>query len=235
MKIDETREFTVDLPEDFQRKSLAGKKVSFRVAVKEAKERKIPELDDDFAKDLGLDSLEVLVKEVREDIEKTNENQSKKEIEEQIVDALVEANSFEVPGTMVESQIDNLLNQTLYNLAAHGLDPRKMPPPTEAHRNQMRPAAERLVRTGLLLKSISETEQLTVSDEELDAGIKERAENLGMSVDYLRDQLDASKALEDMRFSLLQEKVFTFIQENAEITEEELQETEASQTENKEE
>jgi trigger factor len=234
MKVDETREFTVDLPEDFQRKSLAGKTVSFKVSVKEAKERKIPELDDDFAKDLGLDSLEVLIKEVREDIEKTNENQSKKEVEEQIVDALVAANSFEVPDTMVESQIDNLLNQTLYNLAAHGLDPRKMPPPTDAQRNQMRPAAERLVRTGLLLKSIAETEQLAVSDEELDAGIKERAENLGMSVDYLRDQLDASKALEDMRFSLLQEKVFSFIRENAEITEEEPQETEASQTENKE-
>lgn len=220
-KVEETKTITLDLPDNFPRKNLAGKSASFEITVKEAKERILPELDDDFAKDLGeFETVEALKDEIRKDLLEIVENRTKKEMQEQIIDALVAANSFEVPTTMVESQIDVLLNQTIQNLVAHGLDPRKLPAPTEVQRNQIRPSAERIVRTGLLLKSVAEKESIEISDEELEAGIAQRAEQIGMSADYLKDQLETNKMTEELRASLLQEKVFKFIQDKAEITEE---------------
>lgn len=236
IKVEETKQLTLDLPEDFPRKNLAGKTVSFEITVKEAKERILPEVDDDFAKDLGeFETLEALKEEIRKDLVQIVETRSKKDMEEQTIDALMEANSFEVPETMVESQIDNLLNQTIQNLVAHGLDPRKLPAPSDAQRNQVRPSAERVVRSGLLLRSIAEKEALEISDEELQAGIAERAEQIGMSVDYLRDQLEANKMTEELRASLLQEKVFKFIQDKAEITEEAAPEPQETEQEKEEE
>ncbi len=109
---------------------------------------------------------------------------------------------------MVENQVDNFLNQSMQNLVMHGIDPKRLPAPTEAQRSQMKPAAIRTVKAGLILKAISEKESIAVSDEELDAAITERAEQMGMTKDYLRDNLEQNKMLEDLRASVLQEKVY---------------------------
>lgn len=222
MKPEEKKSLAIDLPENFPRKALAGKSASFEVTVKEAKERILPEVDDDFAKDLGeFETLEALKEEIRKDLAQSLENQTRKEIENQIIDALVAKNEFEVPVSMVENQVDNFLNQSMQNLVMHGIDPKRLPAPTEAQRSQMKPAAIRTVKAGLILKAVSEKEQIEASDEELNAAIAERAEQMGMTPDYLRDQLEQNKMLEDLRASVLQEKVYKFIQDNAEITEEE--------------
>ena len=221
MKPEESRTVTLDLPEDFPRKNIAGKTVTFTVTLKEAKERMLPELDDEFAKDLGeFDTLEALKAEIRQDLKNLAESQTKREMENQIVDLLVELNEFEVPSAMVEGRIDDILNQSSQRLAAAGVDTRKMPAPSEAQRDQIRPSAARTVKAGLLLKGISDQEQLQISDEEFQKAIEERARLLGVTADYLRDEFEKSNMLEDFRATLLQEKVYTFLQEHAEITEE---------------
>lgn len=222
MKPEETKNLTLELPDNFPRKALAGKTASFEVTLKEAKERILPELDDDFAKDLGeFETVEAVKEEIRKDLGQAAEHQTKKEIENQIVDALIEKNLFEVPAGMVERQVDDFLNQSMQSLVMHGIDPKRLPAPTDAQRAQMTPAAIRAVKAGLILKAIAEKEEIAVSDEELDAAIAERAEQVGMSLDYLKDQLEQNKMLDDIRASVLQEKVYTFIQDNAEITEHE--------------
>lgn len=221
MKPEESRTITLDLPEDFPRKNIAGKTVTFAVTLKEAKERALPELDDEFAKDLGeFETLDAVKEEIRQDLKRLNESQTKRELENQIVDLLVERNEFEVPSAMVESRIDDVLNQSLQRLAAAGVDARRMPAPSEAHREQMRPSATKTVKAGLLLKGISEQEELAVSDEEFQKGIEDRAKELGVTADYLRDEFEKGNMLEDFRAALLQEKVYAFLQEHAEITEE---------------
>ena len=200
LKPDETKELTISLPDDFPRKDLAGKTASFEVRVKEAKERILPEPDDDFAKDLGeFETFEALKEEIEKDLQKSLDNRSQKEIENQIIDALIEKNDFEVPESMVESQIDNFLEQSMRNLAAHGIDPKRFPAPTQAQRDQVRPSAVRTVKAGLILKAVCEQENIEVSDEELQAGIAERAEQMGLSVDYLKDQLEEGKMLGELR------------------------------------
>ena len=101
-------------------------------------------------------------------------------MENQIIDLLVERNEFEVPSAMVEGRIENILNQSLQRLAAAGVDTRKMPAPSEAQRDQIRPSAARTVKAGLLLKGISDQEQLQVSDEEFQQAIEERAGRWGL-------------------------------------------------------
>ncbi|MGB6063345.1 MAG: trigger factor [Desulfomonilaceae bacterium] len=229
-KPDETKKLTISLPEDFPRKELAGKTADFEVTLKEAKERILPEPDDDFAKDLGeFETFAQLKEEINKDLQRLLEDQTKRELENQIVDALIEKNEFEVPESMVENQIDNFLEQSRRNLAAHGIDPKRFPAPTQAQRDQVRPSAVRTVKAGLILKAICEQEKIEVSDEELQAGIAERAEQMGLSVDYLKDQLEEGKMLEELRETLLQEKVYKFIQEHAEVTEEEPPAGEVSQ------
>ncbi len=229
MKVDESKQVTLDLPEDFPRKAIAGKTATFDILVKEAKERILPELDDDFAKDLGeFETLEAVREEIRKDIQENSENQTKREIENGIIDFLIEKNEFEVPAAMVEQQVEQTIKQSLQSLVMHGIDPKQMPAPTEAQRIKMRPAAVRIVKAGLLIKAVGEKEDIEVSDNELETGIQERAEQLGMSVDYLKDQLEQNSMLEDMRAGILQDKIYKFIEKNAIITEKEVSELQES-------
>jgi trigger factor len=222
MKPEETKDFSMDLPADFPKAAIAGKTCTFNVILKEAKERVFAALDDDFARDLGaFENMEALKEEIRKDIREGMEQQARRESENQIIDILLEKNEFEVPESMVEQQVDRFLERTIQSMAAHGIDPKRMPAPTEAQRTQMRPGAVRTVKAGLVLKAIGEQEQIDINDEEMITGIEERAKQLGLTVDYLKEQLERNDMLEDMKSSLLQDKIYKFIEENANIVEEE--------------
>jgi trigger factor len=226
----ETSQLQMDLPDDFPRKDLAGKAVDFSVTVREAKERIMPELDDDFAKDLGeYETLEELKESIRKEMQAHLEERGKKEIEDQIVDALIEKHPFDVPESMVEKQIDIILDRTRQSFVNMGLDPSRLPTPGQAERDQVRPSATKTVKAGLILGEIAEIEETEVSDEDLEAAIEKRAEELGFSVDYLKDRLEEHNVLGDMRSSLRQQNVFDMIKDSAEIIEEEAPLTDESQ------
>ena len=221
LRPDENKRFTKTIPEEFPRKNLRGKTAEFEVRIKEAKERILPKLDDDFAKDLEFDTLDVLKQEIRQDIQTMLDLQTKKELEEQIVDALIEKNNFDVPESMVEQQIDNIMNRSMQNLAAQGIDPRRLPAPTDAQRDRVRPGAERTVKAALILKAISEKEKIEVSEEEVQSEIEKKAKQMGLSSDYLKDQLEQNNMLEDIRAQVLEDKTYELIQKQAEISEQE--------------
>ncbi|MGO9117897.1 MAG: trigger factor [Desulfomonilaceae bacterium] len=221
LRPDENKRFTKTIPEEFPRKNLRGKTAEFEVRIKEAKEPILPKLDDDFAKDLEFDTLDVLKQEIRQDIQTMLDLQTKKELEEQIVDALIEKNNFDVPESMVEQQIDNIMNRSMQNLAAQGIDPRRLPAPTDAQRDRVRPGAERTVKAALILKAISEKEKIEVSEEEVQSEIEKKAKQMGLSSDYLKDQLEQNDILEDIRAQVLEDKTYELIQKQAEISEQE--------------
>ncbi|MEW6112209.1 MAG: hypothetical protein AB1664_08775, partial [Thermodesulfobacteriota bacterium] len=111
----------------------------------------------------------------------------------------------------------------------------RVPPPTQEHRDQVRPTALRDVKAALILREIANKEDITVSDEDLDEGIKERAERVGASFDYFKDMLEKQDMLPSLRSGLLQEKVLAMIQEHATITEQEAPADEEIETEKAEE
>ncbi len=233
MKVDETKELTVDLPENFPRKDLAGKSAKFTVTVTEAKERILPALDDDFAKDLGdFQTIEGLKEAIRDDFKKLYESEAENEVRNQIVETLVEKNPFEMPDSMVEGEIDRVLRKSMERLVMQGIDPKRLPMPTQEQRDRLRPAAIRTVKAFHLLSTIGKQEGAEISDEEVEAEISKRAKTLGVSADHLKDQLEENNMLEDMREALRHEKTYKFIEEHAEISQEKrLPEEESSRTE----
>ena len=234
MQVEQTSKIVLDLPEDFYSKELAGKTVELDVTVKEAKQRSLPELDDDFARDVGdYASLNDLKADIRKDLESLYERRTEKELEKQIIDALIEKHEFEAPEAMIDGQVDLILQETIRSMARYGIDPSRLPPPTDEQREQARPDAERTVKAGLILRAISEAENIEVSDDDIEQGIKDRSEQIGQSVDYFKDILEEQGMLEDFRAGLLQDKVMSFITENAEVTEKEAppEETEGDETE----
>lgn len=237
LKIGETREVTLNLPENFPRKNIAGKEAKFKVTVSDAKERILPELDDDFAKDLGkFETIDQLKEEIAKDIEQLWENQTEMETRRQIVDQLLEKNEFEVPDTLVEQRIDQMLQNSLQRLAAQGIDPKRLPMPTQSQRDQFRPDALKAVKAGVLMTAIGRQEGITVSDEQLDEAVREKAELFEMAPDYFKERLEEAGNMEDFREGLLEDQVYKFVEANAEITEQEppVQETSEEKTSEKE-
>ncbi len=222
MKLEETKEITVDLPEDFPRKAIAGKTVLFHITVKEAKEKILPALDDDFAKDLGeYETLDALKEKIRADLATMLKNQTERELEVQIVDALLKENTFEVPESMVEAEIDSFLEQSLQGLVAQGHDPERLPMPTQAYRDQIRPAALRAIQKALMYSAVAEQEDIKVTDEEITEDLQNKASQLDVSLDFLKDRLEQDGRMDEVRESLVYKKVSAFIQDTAEITQEE--------------
>ena len=222
MKPEETKHITMNLPDEFPRKEFAGKTADFEVTVREAKVQVLPDLDDDFAKDLGTyETLADLKKDVSEDISRMLESETSREIRDQVIDQLVELHEFEVPESMVENQIDQMINQSMRNLAAQGIDPDRLPPPTKEQRDRIRPPAIRTVKAGLILKAIGEEENVEVSDEEIEKGIEKKAKEIGFSPDLLKDRWKENNLIEDFRAALVEDKIYELIQEHAEITEQE--------------
>lgn len=222
----ESRKITVDLAADFPRKDLAGKNVSFDVTVKETKERILPALDDDFAKDMGSESLAQLEEHVREDVDQIKKNATKAEIEKQVIDALLEMHAFEIPESLVEEEIGAILDRSRERLLAMGVPRNRLPEPTAAQRDQAKAAAERAVKTALILKAIAEKEALSVTDEDLAEVIQSRAKMLGVSEDYFKDLLGEGDGMSSLRSELLNRKVIDLIEEHGDITEKEAPEGE---------
>ena len=220
IKVMEPVQLTHTPPENFPRKELAGKTVNFLVTVSDAKVKTFPEMNDEFAKDLGdYQSLEDLREKVREDIANAYAADSKNDIRRQMLDQLVQSNPFEAPTTLVEQRIDDMIRESLQSLQAQGIDLKRFPMPTEEQRNQLRPIALQNVKGGIILKAIGEQEALEVSSEEIDAEVEKRAALIGVPADFLRDHMENNNIMENFSYSILEDKVYNLIQERANVTE----------------
>ncbi|MGC8659231.1 MAG: trigger factor [Desulfomonilaceae bacterium] len=220
LKIGELVTVTHTLGEDFPRKELAGKSATFVITIKEAKERIIPDLNDELAKDLGeFQTLEELKNQVTQDLRNAFDVDIKEDLRKQIVEKLLEANPFEAPNSLVESRIDDIIMGARQNLALQGIDIKNFPMPDKTQRDSIRPRAEQQVKAALILKAISEKESIFVDQEDIDAEIAKRAKMIGWSPDFFKDQLEENERMEDFSSSLLEDKIYLFIEQQADVTE----------------
>jgi trigger factor len=198
----EEREVNVTFPEDYRAESLAGGDATFDVSVKEVKEKKLPELDDDFATEAGgLDSLD----ELREDIETRLREQQERMIDteyrEAVVDAAVAGATIDVPAELVHSKAHEMWHQTGRRLAAQGLDPARylqMTGKTEEELvHEAEPEAERALKRESVLAAVVEAEGIEVPDEELLDSLRTATQGPGRpetSDRKLQKALDRAKA-----------------------------------------
>ncbi len=212
-KIGEQFDVNVTFPEDYHAAELAGKAVVFKVTVKSITKIELPELDDDFAKDVSeFDTFAEYRADVEAKILKRHENAADSAFEETIVKALCEKlGGEEIPEAMYEAETENLLRDYDNRLRMQGLDLNTYFKYTgmtlETMREQFRPQAESFVKTRLALEKIAELENITVSDEDVEAEYARLAEAYKMEADAIKGMIPADSVTEDLKVKAAMELV----------------------------
>jgi trigger factor len=232
LKLGEPVTITHDLADDFPRKELAGKPVTFTITIKEAKERVVPELNDELAKDAGdFESLDDLKKQVTEDLQRSFDMDTTQQLRKQIVEKIIEANPFEAPESLVESRIDDIVMGARENLARQGIDMKRFPMPDKGQRDSIKPRALEQVKAGLIIKAIGEKEEIQLSGDEINSELEKRAKIFGWTPDFLKDQLEENQTMDNFTSSLLEDKIYSFIESQSDITEKAYSEQETESAE----
>jgi trigger factor len=211
----EKRSVSVSFPADYGRKEYAGKQAIFEVSIKEIKEKKMPTLDDEFAKDLGFASIQELRQKARESLEKEEGAKADKDVEEQLFQALLDTNSFPVPPTLVEERTKSLTQRALNNLMRQGLVQQGDAQAEKTILEKSKPQAERDVRLSYLLKSIATQEKLEAADSDIEDLKKKSLEENKDRADQVQKYFNEHAA--SIRASLTEGKVLEFLKKSAKI------------------
>lgn len=196
----------------------AGKTFDVRFELLELKEKLLPQMDDELAKDLGeFESLAELRAHVREQVQLEARRQAEQDLRRQLLDKLVEANAFDAPETLVEQEMDRRVEEAARSLIDRGLDPRRAAVDWQALREEQRDASRRSVQASILLDRIVAQENLWETQEDVDAEIKRIASELKRGVEAVRAQLMKEGALERLRQRLRREKAVDLLRQNARI------------------
>ena len=186
----ETRTFGVTYGDDHPNRELAGQELNYRVELKAIKQKRLPELNDEFARNAGdYTSLEDLRSKVRADCVERKEKSARSEMQSRLVDRLVEDTSFDVPEVLVEEQLEVRLKDTVQALMMQGVHPNTLKLDWKQFREQQREKAVLDVKRALLLERIAETEQLTVSDDEVEEEIARIARGADQPIEAVRSRL----------------------------------------------
>jgi len=204
MKIGEGKEIEVVFPPDHQEPTFAGNTVLFRVWVKVIRQKNLPPVDDEFARNLGnFTDLNNLKEKVRADIERNIEQEAKKDLREQVRKAAVEANRFEVPPTLIEDYLSSVVER--FRSFGGKVDEEKV-------RLDFRPLADEQFRWDYIMHEIAKKEEINVSSEELTAVREAIEENQAQSDKDHQGAIDEDK----LKADLLEQKVYDYLIDNAE-------------------
>ena len=212
----------VTFPNEYHEKSLSGKAAVFKTKVNAIKIKELPEADDEFAQDVSeFDTIDEYKADVRKKLEESKANSAKAAKEDAAIDKIVENTTFDIPGVMIDTQAEQMYDSFANRLQSQGLSMDMYLKYTgldeEKIMKDIRPQAEKKIKTRLVLDAIAKAENITASDEEIDAEIKKTAEAYGMEVEKLNELITdtekkniaedvcASKAL-DLVYSNIVEK-----------------------------
>jgi trigger factor len=218
-KSGEERDLNVSFPEEYGNAELSGKAAVFASRVTAIKRRELPELDDDFAKDLGdFETLGDVQDKIRENLREHRKHTSDQALHRSLLDDLLARTSFEVPPSLVERQLENQLQQV-----ARQLQHRIPEPELRARIAQLREEgwdeAKRRVQEALLLESIAKSAELEASDAEIEARLEEMATSQGVDVKTMRDMANAQGWRPAIAGEIVDRKTMALIEESAQITE----------------
>jgi trigger factor len=219
-KAGETRTITASFPENYPAQHLGGKDAVFEVQVKAVAAPHLPELNDEFAKTLGLDSLDKLKDVLRDQIGKDFTRASRAKAKRALLDALDKAHSFELPPTLVESEFNAIWGEVKAQLEQAKKTFEDESTTEEKAREEYRALAERRVRLGLVLSEIGQRNTITVTDEEVRRAIMERARQYpGQERRVLEFYKTNPNAMLELRAPIFEDKVVDFALELAKVEE----------------
>jgi trigger factor len=213
---EESREFDVTYPADYERAHLAGRTVKFRATVKAVRRKEQPELNDEFAKDLGdFQTLDELKEAVRKTMQREREQSAQEAAKQQLLDQLVKAHNFAVPEAYVDRQIEMNVENQVRRLAAQGVDPAKLKLDWAKVREAQQEQARKDVKASLLLDKIAERESIHASQEEVDREVTRIARQRKESVALVRPKLQKDGTLARIAGHIRTDKTLTMLFEQA--------------------
>ena len=219
MKVDEEKDIKVKFPEDYFSKDLAGKDATFKVKLHEIREKKLPKLDDEFAKDVSeFDTLAELKASIKEKKQSENENRAKHETEDLAIEAVSKETKIDIPSGMIENEVDAMIRDMEQQLAYQGIKLEQylqiMNKTRKDIEDNYKEQAEKNVKSRLILEEIIKAEKLEASKEEVDAKIKEMATSYGKK----EEELSKNEALKEyIANNIKTEKAIELIVKNAKI------------------
>lgn len=214
MKPGESGDITVNFPEDYHEKSIAGKPATFKVTIKSIQEKRLPELNDEFAKEVSaFETLEELKADIRSHIEKSLEEQNKNTAKVAIMDEVVSRIAFDIPEKMIEKEATRMFRDMVYRLASQGMDPQAALGSTNMEEIQQRyrePALKR-IKEDLAVNAIAKQEKIDVAPSEVDAEMDNLAKAYNLSKSEVVSRLNKFEGVDSLYESLLSRKVMDFL------------------------
>ncbi len=215
----EEKEVDVTYPADYAQHNLAGKTVKFKIALKGIRRKELPEVNDDFARDLGdFQNADELRAAVRKAITSEREYEAQRTAKDALVQKLVDLHEFEIPEAYLDRQIEMQVESHLRSIAAQGVDPRKLKLDWEKIRESQKEKAGRDVRASLLLEKIADREAIETTTEELDREVQRIARQEREPAAAVRMKLEKDGTLRRVASQIRTEKVLNFLFEHAKKT-----------------
>ena len=212
-------EIRVSFEDSHYNSRLAGKEVTFKVKIIDLKEMELPELNDDFVKNIGTDfnNFSDLKKKIREDIISGEENRIDLESKKKLIEKISLSVKFELPESLIASDIDYTLENLKQNLIRAGSNMEKAGLEEEKLRKKFRSASEKKVKEMLVLGKIAEENNLEINDEELSEGFREMGTSLGQPPEVMRKYYEANNLLDSFKQKLLEEKALNYLIAGAKV------------------
>lgn len=208
----EEKSFDVSYPEGYAVEELAGTTVRYDVHVKAIRKRVLPELDDEFAKDLGeFDSLEALRARVRGDLEHEASREAEREMRAELLRQLARRVQFDVPPALLDREVDRRVEEFVRRLIEQQIDPMRTDINWEEFRERQKEAAAEAVQSALVLDEVARREGIVASEEEIEAEVGRYAERTGRSAAAVRARLEKEGSLTRLYTGLRREKAVTFL------------------------
>ena len=218
MKPGETKTFRVPFPKDFFEKDLAGKDSEFTVTLNELKLKKLPELTDEFVKNMGYETVADLKKKVKEQITTDRTQQSERKMKSDLLAALIEKNPFDVPEALIQSQTRALAQDVAQNLKQQGFTDQMIEEALVTEMEPLKKRADNQVRASLLLEAIAKKEKITVEPKEIEAEYAQMAKNMNVDEAKIREFYAKNpQRVDDLEFRLREDKTLKFLTEKAKI------------------
>jgi trigger factor len=213
LSVGETRQLPVTFPETHRQRELAGRTADAKITVTALQEKVLPDLDDEFAKDLGKDSLADLRASVRTELEAAAKDRSEGELRNEAVEALVKANEIPVPPSMTQQSLQQMVQEFTQGLSMRG---DAIP---ESLLEGLRPEAEKRARVALVFLAAAQLNNIVVTEDDTNAILEEMAKETGKAVQRLRVEYREGRKREELNARALEEKVFAVLLGRATITE----------------
>lgn len=219
LKIGEDKEFTIDFPDDYPDKDVRGKSVLFKVHVKEVRQKILPEIDDDFAKDMGFDNLEAMKENIKGELLKEKERNRNKVIYQKIVDKILEGIDIPVPKRYLEKKVESMIENAEARYPTEGLDDEVKMNIESTLRKDFEEKAILMIKKDILLTRIAKKEEIKIEDSDVDDRIKRIAEDSKRPFTEIKGFYERNNLIDSLKDIILEEKTLNLLKDNAVIKE----------------